>query len=727
MSETNKQDIQNTVQFTSRSEAEIARAVASIVSVSEHQADAVIRLTDDGATIPFIARYRKEATGNLDEKAIGDIISALEKERELDKRRIYILTTINDSGKLKCRLREQIENAATREELEDLFLPYKPHRRTRATVAREAGLGPFANEIMSGRCQCPEKRALAFVNGIVADAKAAIQGASDIIAEEISENSNIRAGVRRNMARSATVCSSIPKGKESEASNFENYNGFSRRLSATNSHQYLALCRGENEGLLRLGFDYGDAPSEFAVRQATRRLSSGKCHDIVAEAAADGYKRLMRPSIENELRAAKKLEADSQAIAIFADNARQLLLSPPLGARPIIAIDPGYRTGCKVVCLDKTGQLVHHTVIYPTPPRNDTQKAEAILRQLADRYKCEAIAIGNGTAGRETEQFVKSIDFGREISVHLVSESGASIYSASEIAREEFPDQDITVRGAVSIGRRLMDPLAELVKIDPKSIGVGQYQHDVDQVMLRDKLSEVVSSCVNLVGVDVNTASAQLLTYVSGIGPALAKAIVAKRSADGPFTTRKELLKVPRLGTKAFEQSAGFLRIAGGENPLDNTAVHPETYHIVRRIAADLGVDVTKLVGNTKLIDKIDIARYTDDKFGKETLRDIVSELQKPGRDPRTETEATVFDNNIHTIDDLSVGMKLKGVVNNITSFGAFVDIGIKHSGLVHLSQMTDRYISSPSEVVRIGQTVDVTVIEIDMERNRVSLSMKSK
>ncbi len=706
----------------------IAPIIAARFNLNVSAVTATINLLDSGATIPFIARYRKEATSGLSDILITQIKEEVDNARELDKRREYILNVINSAGKLTDTLRNDIISATTADRLEDLYLPFKPRRRTRATMAREAGLEPLAEIILTSRSDNPKLLAAQFVKGEIADVQAALSGACDIIAERVSENATIRDHVRYRMKRTVSVTASIVKGKGEQASNFDNYKDFSRPLSRVTSHQYLALCRGENEGLLKLSFSYDDDNiTRYLCERTTRHIRSMACRQLIETASTDAYKRLIRPSIETEIRSAKKQEADTAAIDIFASSAQQLLMTPPLGARSIMAIDPGYRTGCKVVCLNVAGMLVEHTVIYPTPPHNDTDNAAATIKRLISKYHCQAIAVGNGTAGRETEQFIRNLDLGNDISIHLVNENGASIYSASEIARREFPNHDVTVRGAVSIGRRLIDPLAEMVKIDPKSIGVGQYQHDVDQKRLKTRLTDVVSSCVNAVGVDVNTASPELLTYVAGVGESLAHAIIATRASLGKFTSRRELLNVPRLGAKAFEQCAGFLRINDGSNPLDKTAVHPESYPIVTKMAKDLGVTVAQLIGDSKLIKQIDINNYVTNTIGLPTLNDIIAELLKPGRDPRCSTQANIFNPSVHTIDDISIGMELDGIVSNITSFGVFVDIGIKHSGLVHISQLADHYVSSPCDVVSIGQQVKVHIIDIDKKRNRIALSMKSK
>lgn len=704
----------------------IQDSVAQVLALPVRGVAATIALLDEGATIPFISRYRKEATGELDEVAIASIARETARLRELEKRKEYVLATIEAAGKLTDELRRQIENSLDQTEVEDLFAPYRPRKRTRAAIAREQGLEPLAAMLMAGRCADVEKAAARFVKGEVADSAAAIKGAQDIIAEWISDNARARRSVRKVFERTGRLESKTAKGKEAEAANYANYNGFSRPLRNIPSHNYLAMRRGEREGLLKVSIE---ADNERALdeldRIVQRRDATDECSRIVEDATTDSYKRLLRPTIETEVSSQTKEKADREAIALFASNLEQLLLTPPLARKNILAIDPGYRTGCKVVCLDSQGNLLHHDVIYPMAPRNDREGAAAKLRSLTARYRIDAIAVGNGTAGRETEAFVRGAGLPPEVSVHSVNESGASVYSASALAREEFPDQDVTVRGAVSIGRRLLDPLAELVKIDPQSIGVGQYQHDVDQNALREALDFTVTSCVNRVGVNLNTASARLLSYVAGLGPSMAAKIVEYRAAHGDFTSRAQLLDVPRLGEKTYQQCAGFLRIPEARNPLDNTAVHPQDYHIAERMAADLGVSVDALPANNTLLDNIDLNRYISEERGLPTLRDIVAELRKPGRDPRTEESTVEFAPEVTSIEDLSPGMELTGIVNNITAFGAFVDIGLKESGLVHLSQMSDRYIKSPTEVVSLNKRVRVKVLDTDLTRRRISLTMK--
>lgn len=688
---------------------------------------ATIHLLDEGATIPFISRYRKEATGELDELAIATIEKELRKLRELEQRKQYILATIDEACKLTPTLQSAITETWDSKALEDLFAPYKPHKSSRADKARAMGLEPLAAIIMAQNTFDPITIAKRFAGKPdIPDTATAIAGAKDIIAEWISDNARVRGRVRNITERTASIKVGIAKGKESESANYRNYADFSRSLRNLPSHNYLAIKRGEREGILKVNITPDtDKILDTIESIIVKASASDATRTIVTEAAIDSYKRLLRPSLESELSAETKKRADAEAISLFAANLRQLLLGAPLGSKRVLAIDPGYRTGCKVVCLDRDGGLRHHTVIYPCAPRNDRQGSETTLRELVSKYEIEAIAVGNGTAGRETEVFVRSIFADTAIEVHSVSENGASVYSVSEVAREEFPDEDVTVRGAVSIGRRLLDPLAELVKIDPASIGVGQYQHDVDHGALKEALDFTVTSCVNHVGVNVNTASPQLLSYVAGVGPAMAKKIIEYRSKHGMFTSRHQLLKVPRLGEKTYAQCAGFLRIPGASNPLDNTAVHPQDYKIVERMAKNLGCSVGDLVSDTSLIDSIDITQYVTADRGLPTLRDIIAELRKPGRDPRTNVQQVDFAPEIESIDDLKPGMQLTGIVNNITAFGAFVDIGIKQSGLVHLSQMSDRYITSPSDVVRLNQTVTVKVLDIDIERKRISLTMK--
>lgn len=701
--------------------------IAAALKLPEHRVSNTLKLLLGGATIPFISRYRKEATGGLDEVQIGEIQANYDKLTELAKRKETILSTIGEQGKLTDELRSRISGCWNPTELEDIYLPYKPKRKTRAEAARQKGLEPLAILIMLQRENNLTAKVRSFVKGEVENEEEALKGARDIIAEQVSENEGARNTVRNAFAREAVITAKVVKGKETEenAAKYRDYFDFSEPLKKCTSHRLLAIRRGESEGILKVSISPDDTG---CTEKLERKYVKGnnECARQVAEAVADAYKRLIKPGIETEFAAASKEKADEEAIRVFAGNLRQLLLAPPLGQKRVLGIDPGYRTGCKVVCLDAQGTLLHNEAIYPHPPKSEYQQAARKLTKLVEQYKIEAIAIGNGTASRETEQFVTSLRFDREIQVFVVSEDGASIYSASKLAREEFPDYDVTVRGAVSIGRRLMDPLAELVKIDPKSIGVGQYQHDVDQTKLKASLDQTVESCVNLVGVNVNTASKHLLTYVSGLGPALAKNIVDYRTENGPFQSRKELLKVPRMGAKAFEQCAGFLRIPHAKNPLDNSAVHPESYPIVEQMAKDMNCSVTDLIKDKTLRSRIKVENYISDTVGLPTLNDIMQELDKPGRDPRQKIQAFEFDRNVRTIDDLTEGMELPGIVTNITNFGCFVDIGIKENGLVHISQLADHFVSDPTTVVSIHQHVHVKVLGIDRERKRIQLTMKT-
>lgn len=699
--------------------------IAQQTTISENKIKNVVKLFDEGCTVPFIARYRKEATGGLNEVEIITIKEAYERQLEVAKRKDSILKSIQEQDKLTPELKAKIENTFALNELEDLYLPYRPKRKTRATMAIEKGLEPLAEMIFTGRETDPERRALSFLNDQVKDIESALQGARDIIAEWINENGEARNRIRNAFEKTATITSKVKKKKEAEADKYRDYFDFSESLHRIPSHRLLAIRRGEQEGYLTVSI----SPDEDRALDSLKRLflKGNRTNSQQLELALmDSYKRLLKPSIETEFANLSKEKADAYAIRIFSENLRQLLIAPPLGQKRVLAIDPGYRTGCKTVVLDEQGNLQSDTVIYPFD-KPDTSKAE--LRSLINRFQIEAIAVGNGTAGRETEDFVRKmlrdLDLEKKISVFLVSEQGASIYSASEIAREEFPDKDITLRGAVSIGRRLMDPLAELVKIDPKSIGVGQYQHDVDQNALKAALDTTVESCVNLVGVNLNTASKHLLRYISGLGPVLAQNIVNYRAINGNFKSRSQLLKVPRLGQKAFEQAAGFLRIENAENPLDNSAVHPESYEIVEQMAADCGATLNELMTRPEIRSKINLKKYISDKTGLPTLQDILSELEKPSRDPRKPMEQFAFDEKIRTIQDLTEGMILQGIVTNITAFGAFVDIGVKQDGLVHVSQMADKFVKDPNEVVQLGQVVNVKVTGIDSARNRISLTMK--
>lgn len=706
---------------------QFSQMIATALKLPVHRVENTLKLLQGGATIPFISRYRKEATGGLDEVQIGDIHTRYEKLCELAKRKETVLSTIEEQGKLTDTLRERISNCWDATELEDIYLPFKPKRKTRAEAARQKGLEPLAMLLLMQRENNLSARVRQFVKGDVKDEEDALKGARDIIAEQVNEDERARNLIRNQFSRQAMITSKVVKGKEKEeaALKYRDYFDFSEPLKKCTSHRLLAIRRGEAEGILKVSITPDDesACTERLERQYVH--GNGECSTQVAEAVNDAYKRLLKPAIETEFSALSKEKADEEAIRVFAENLRQLLLAPPLGQKRTMGIDPGYRTGCKVVCLDAQGTLLHNEAIYPHPPKSETALAGRKLVKLVEQYKIEAIAIGNGTASRETERFVTSQRYDREVQVFVVSEDGASIYSASKIARDEFPEYDVTVRGAVSIGRRLMDPLAELVKIDAKSIGVGQYQHDVDQSKLKASLDQTVESCVNLVGVNVNTASKHLLTYVSGLGPTLAQNIVDYRTENGAFHSRKELLKVPRMGAKAFEQCAGFLRIPQADNPLDNSAVHPESYAIVEKMAKDLKCSVADLIKNKELRSQIDIKNYVTDTVGLPTLTDILQELDKPGRDPRQKIQVFEFDKNVQTIDDLREGMELPGIINNITNFGCFVDIGIKENGLVHISQLADKFVSDPTTVVSMHQHVRVRVLSIDHERKRIQLTMK--
>lgn len=701
--------------------------IAQRLNLREKQVEQTIALLDEGATIPFISRYRKEATGGLDEVAVAAVAEQHRQLDELEHRKAFVLETIEAQGALTDELRARITACWDATEIEDIYLPFKPKRRTRAQMAREKGLEPLAQRLLLRPNSDPEQEAEGFLTDEVGTVDEALQGARDIIAEQISEDEHSRQTLRRIYSREAVITSKAVKGKSEtpEAAKYRDYFEWSEPLKRCTSHRLLAMRRGESEGVLRVTITPAD--DERATEQVARRYvkSGTRAAEQVEMAAGDAYKRLLRPSIETEFAASSKEQADEEAIRVFATNLKQLLLAAPLGQRRIMGIDPGFRTGCKVVCLDAQGALLHNETIYPHPPKNETVRSEQTLRRLLKDYAVEAVAIGNGTAGRETEELVRGLHV-EGVEIFLVSEDGASVYSASATAREEFPDYDVTVRGAVSIGRRLADPLAELVKIDPKAIGVGQYQHDVDAGALKRSLDQTVESCVNAVGVNLNTASAHLLTYVSGLGAALAKKIVEYRTAHGPFGSRRELLKVPRLGAKAFEQCAGFLRIVDGKNPLDNTAVHPERYDIVQHMAADAGLDVPALIADAEARKRLDLKRYCTADVGLPTLTDILAELDKPGRDPRGKAEVFSFEEGIHSIDDLEIGMILPGVVTNVTNFGAFVDLGIKVKGLVHVSQLADRFVRDPNEVVHVQQQVRVRVLEIDEARGRIALSMKS-
>lgn len=701
--------------------------IADALKLPVHRVENTLKLLQGGATIPFISRYRKEATGGLDEVQISEISSRYEKLLELSKRKETIQSTIESLGKLTDDLRRRIDGCWDATELEDIYLPYKPKRKTRAEAARQKGLEPLAAWLILQRGNALDAYVKNFVKGEVKNEEDALKGARDIIAEQVNEDEQARNQIRHQFSRQAVISAKVVKGKETDeaAAKYRDYFDFSEPLKRCSSHRLLAIRRGEAEGILKVSITPSDETE--CTDRLERRFVRGnnECSRQVCEAVNDAYKRLLKPAIETEFAALSKEKADDEAIRVFAGNLRQLLLAPPLGQKRVLGIDPGFRTGCKVVCLDAQGTLLHNEAIYPHPPKSEYQLAGRKLVKLVEQYRIEAIAIGNGTASRETEQFVTSQRFDREIQVFVVSEDGASIYSASKTARDEFPDYDVTVRGAVSIGRRLMDPLAELVKIDAKSIGVGQYQHDVDQSKLKEALDQTVESCVNLVGVNVNTASSHLLTYVSGLGPVLAKNIVDYRTANGPFRSRRELLKVPRMGAKAFEQCAGFLRIPHAENPLDNSAVHPESYPIVERMAADLHCSVSDLIANRELRSRISPEKYVTDTVGLPTLTDILQELEKPGRDPRQKIQVFEFDKNVRTIDDVQEGMELPGIVTNITNFGCFVDLGIKEKGLIHVSQLADRFVSDPTTVVSIHQHVRVRVIGVDRERKRIALTMK--
>jgi uncharacterized protein len=712
--------------------------ISSELHLPEHGVENTLKLLDEGCTIPFISRYRKERTGGLDEVQITAISNRMEQLQEIAKRKDTIVKTIKEQEKMTPELERRIKECWDSTVLEDIYLPFKPKRRTRAQVAREQGLEPLAAILLMQREPHPKEAAKRFIVGDVADVAAALQGAQDIIAEQISEDERYRNTVRSTFRREAFIESKVVKAKKDsdEAQKYSDYFDWKEPLKRCSSHRLLAMRRGESEGVLRLHLTIDD---EETVRRLKRNLppapfnNSNNCRRLLEEAVEDGYKRLLMPSIETEFATLSKQRADEEAIRVFAENLRQLLLSAPLGQKRVMGIDPGFRTGCKVVCLDAQGNLLHHEAIFPHPPVNHRMQATMHVQDMLKKYSIEAIAIGNGTASRETKEFVEDclkslpspLGEGSGVRLFVVSEDGASVYSASKVARDEFPDEDVTVRGAVSIGRRLMDPLAELVKIDPKSIGVGQYQHDVDQSKLKHTLDQTVESCVNLVGVNLNTASQHLLTYVSGLGPVLAQNIVTYRKEHGAFTSRAELKKVPRLGPAAFQQCAGFLRISGGKNPLDNSAVHPESYHVVEQMAKDCHCSVADLINNKGTRESIDIKKYVSDEVGLPTLTDIMKELEKPGRDPRQQMEEFEFDSSVQTVEDLREGMELPGIVTNITNFGAFVDIGVHQDGLVHVSQMADRYVSDPTQVVRLHQHVRVRVIAVDLRRQRISLSMK--
>jgi len=700
------------------------KMISSALNIAVKQISSTLSLLNDGATIPFISRYRKESTGGLDEVQIGNIKELYDKLCELKKRKETILSTIKEQGKLTPELAKRIEVSWDGTELEDIYLPYKPKRKTRAEVARQKGLEPLATLLLQQRDNDVTTKAEAFVKGDVKDVEDALKGARDIIAEQVNEDERARNQVRNLFNRQAVITAKIVKGKEEEAAKYQDYFDFSEPLKRCSSHRLLAIRRAEAEGLLKVSISPND--EECTERLERLYVRNNNASGIqVAEAVKDGYKRLLKPSIETEFSAFSKETADTEAIRVFAENLRQLLLAPPLGQKRVLGLDPGYRTGCKLVCLDAQGKLLHNEAIYPHPPQNEKLMASKKVTKLVEAYDIQAIAIGNGTASRETEAFVTSLRFDREVQVFVVSENGASIYSASKTARDEFPEYDVTVRGAVSIGRRLMDPLAELVKIEPKSIGVGQYQHDVDQGKLKKSLDQTVENCVNSVGVNLNTASTHLLTYISGLGPQLAQNIVNFRTENGAFNSRKQLMKVPRMGAKAFEQCAGFLRIPQAGNPLDNSAVHPESYYIVEQMAKDLNCTVEELIKSKELRAQIKPERYVSPTVGMPTLNDIMQELEKPGRDPRSTIKVFEFDKNVKTINDLQEGMVLPGIVTNITNFGCFVDVGIKENGLVHISQLADKFVSDPTEIVSIHQQVMVRVDSVDLGRKRVQLSMK--
>ena len=704
------------------------KTIAQELNINSSQVKATIALLDDDATVPFISRYRKEATGSLDEIQVTSIRDRIIQLRELDKRRTAILKSLEERELLTDELKEQIEKALTMAELEDIYLPYKPKKRTKATIAKEKGLEPLADFLFEQHDSDIFVEAEKYISDEkdVATAEDALAGARDIIAEWVSEDTFIRSELRNLFAKQGILTSKVIKGKEIEGEKYKDYFDWTEPIIKTAPHRLHAIRRGEAESILTMHIT---PPEELALEilETEYIVNSNPASEQVRTAIHDSYKRLLTPSMETEIRTETKKSADTEAIRVFADNLRELLMAPPLGQKAVIAIDPGFRTGCKVVCLDKQGKLLHNTTIYPTGSEKQLNDAKETLTNLVKKYNTEIIAVGNGTAGRETVQFVKELELGNHVSVEMVNESGASIYSASEVAREEFPEYDLTVRGSVSIGRRLMDPLAELVKIDPKSIGVGQYQHDVDQSSLKQGLDDTVISCVNSVGVELNTASKQLLTYVSGLGPQLAQNIIEHRNENGPFKSREELQKVKRLGPKAFEQAAGFLRVSDSKNPLDKSAVHPESYHIVDKIVKDLKCDLVELMQNEELRKQINISTYVSDTIGLPTLQDIVEELAKPGRDPRQEYETFAFDESVTKMEDLQVGMELPGIVTNVTNFGAFVDIGVHQDGLVHISELADKFVKDPTTYVKVHQKVKVRVTNVDIPRKRIALSMKKK
>ena len=700
--------------------------ISDELNIMRKHISATLRMLDEGATVPFIARYRKEATGSLDEVMVQKIKLRYDELKDFFKRRDFICDAIRQQGAMTPELEARIESTFDPIVLEDIYLPFKPKRRTRAAAAIENGLEPLARQIMAQNLDDIEKVASKYVGDKVPTTEEAISGALDVIAEWVSESEKARNIVRAKFGRAAVVKCKVVKGKEAEGENYQNYFDFSEPMRTCTSHRYLAMCRGENEGILSVSISIDD--NEMVDRLCRMFVKPGateECAARVRVAVKDGYKRLLRPAIESEMASQLKNRSDESAISLFVDNLRQLLLSAPLGKKRVMAIDPGFKSGCKVVNLDEQGNLLGHEVVYPNAPANDFYGAADTLCAMVAHDNIDAIALGNGSASRDTEKFLESIRFPRNVEIHVVSEQGASIYSASDVAREEFPDEDITVRGAVSIGRRLLDPLAELVKIDPKSIGVGQYQHDVNQTKLKEALDYTVESCVNSVGVNVNTASRQLLSYVSGIGPALASYIVEYRKEHGDFANRQELLNVPRMGEKAFQQCAGFLRIPGGDNPLDNTGVHPERYELVETIAKSSKCDIKRLMTDRNFLHNIDIEQFATKDVGMPTLTDLVKELEKPGRDPRVGSDKVEFDEAVKKIDDLHIGQELTGKVNNITAFGVFVDLGLKENGLIHISQLSDKYISSPNEVVRMGQVLKVRVIDVDASRGRIALTLK--
>ena len=702
--------------------------ISGLLSVNDWQVEHCIELLAEGATVPFISRYRKERTGQLDEVQVAEIRHWYLKFEELDKRKEAVLKSIKEQDKLTPELEKEISACVQMQHLEDIYLPYRPKRRTRASMAKEKGLEPLAQAMLSFKVDNFEKYAVSFIDGdSLPDMESVLQGARDIIAENISERADIRQELRSFYLKSAKVCSKVAKGKDEEGEKYGNYFNFSEEISRMPAHRLLAILRGEQEGILQVKLEADAAISKKIINRLFYK--GAKCNtyrlfEQLDTAVDDSLKRLLNPSVGNEALGMAKEKADMDSIKVFGENLRQLLLAAPVGEKRTLAIDPGFRTGCKVVCLGANGELLHNDTIYPHPPANEKVMAMKKISNMVQAYKIEVIAIGNGTAARETEAFIKRLVLPANVKVFSVSEDGASIYSASQTAREEFPEYDVTVRGAVSIGRRLMDPLAELVKIDPKSLGIGQYQHDVDQTLLKEKLDDVVVSCVNSVGVNLNTASRHLLSYVSGIGPALAKNIVEYRATIGAFTSRQQLLKVKRLGEKVFEQAAGFLRIPGAENPLDNSAVHPERYTLVLRMASDAGVPLSELIGNKDMVNSLNIEKYVSEEAGLPTFKDIVQELAKPGRDPRTAAKVLEFAENIHSLEDLKGGMELPGIVTNITNFGAFVDIGIKQNGLIHISNMADKYVSNPNDILKLHQHVTVRVLDVDLKRGRIQLKL---